>query len=92
MYILQILAIHFLCLQTNHPHNEAALLSLANTYASTDALMIAICVLGILILGSEVPAFTQGFQAVIIQSVCVQLVLIALSLYHKFPCFVFHPE
>ena len=51
---------------------DASLLEL-DMKANTDALMMFICALGIVTLGSTVPSQKRGFQAVMIQSVCDQL-------------------
>ena len=58
-------------------------------YASIEALIIEICLAGILIFGLAFPQRTLDFHAVMIQSVLDQEDKKSLSSHHTFPSFEF---
>jgi hypothetical protein len=60
-------------------------------YASKEALIIEICLAGILIFGSTVPQQILDFHAVMIQLVWDHKGKKPLSSYHTFPSFESHP-
>jgi hypothetical protein len=72
-------------------HFEDYSLPEGNSYASIEALIIEICLAGILIFRSVVLQRTLDFHAVMIQSVWDQEGKKPLSSYHTFPSFEFHP-
>ena len=69
---------------------DASLLEL-DMMATTDALMMLICALEIVTIGSIVPSRKRGFHAVMIQFVCDQLGGKDRSSCHTFPFLVSHP-
>jgi hypothetical protein len=72
-------------------HVEDYSLPEGDSYASIEALIIEICLDGILIFGSVVPQQTVDFHAIMIQLVWDQEGKKPLSSYHTFPFFEFHP-